>query len=378
MNEIPAIFVSYGPFLATAGGGVQLCTREYRFALERAGFALDILCFELGKSLRERLRRRIFPEVSLLSSSPLTFETLRRRVADTRAQFVFFNHTPFPALSGQLARECPQVGQVLLSHGVDGIDFLIAQSAHRQSGRENLRRSVADRMLGQTLFAEAELRVILQAVLTLSPFEVQIEKWLGTRNVLWVPRTILEAELPWQPHDGRVGCVSTLDHPPNLRGLEDLFDAIGSLLGADFEFRLVGQPTREGHRLAARYSFVRYLGPLDDAELRAEASTWCCFVHPIFILAKGCSTKLAAPLGWGIPIATTEVGARGYLWDPSSLPLARSPSELANLLIERSTLAHGEIFKKQTQDIAALAPSMSQVAQQIRTFLLDETMACGR
>jgi hypothetical protein len=371
-EKIPALFVTYGEFFSSKGGGVQLCSREYRDSLERAGFTLDILPFALGKSLTQRVRRRIFPEVSLLSSAALSFDRLRQKVTESQAEFVFFNHTPFPDLSRQLARDCPQVKQVLLSHGVDAIDFLIAQSARRRSHAEDLHRAVADSMLGRTLFAEAELRASLYAVLTLSEFEVQVERWLGTRKVLWVPRMVSEPALDWKPLPGRVGCVSTLDHPPNLQGLEELFAALEGLVPADLEFRLVGRPERQGERLAARYRFLRYLGPLDDAGLRAEVASWCCFVHPLFVLAKGCSTKLAVALGWGIPLATSEAGARGYVWDEERLPLARSPSELAELVLARANAAPGAAFRQQTQAIAALAPSADEIARRIRRLLVAQ------
>src|SRR5262249_41677476 len=193
----------------------------------------------------------------------------------------------FPELSLKLRRRFPEVCQVLLSHGVEGVDFCIDQQLRRVRGTENRYRATAERMLGQQLLYEAEQRHWLNAVLTVSPFEVEIEKWLGSRRVLWVPRTIIEPQLMAQPVDQRVGCVSTLDHPPNADGLVQLLDGLNDKVSRDFRFRLVGQPVRQGTVLAQRYPFLDYLGPLSDAELRLEATTWCCFVHPIFLYAKG-------------------------------------------------------------------------------------------
>jgi hypothetical protein len=47
------------------------------------------------------------------------------------------------------------------------------------------------RALGEHLLKQAEQRRWIDAVLTLSPFEVEVEKWLGSPRVLWVPRTIV-------------------------------------------------------------------------------------------------------------------------------------------------------------------------------------------
>src|SRR5207249_1785916 len=115
------------------------------------------------------------------------------------------------------------------------------------------------------------------------PFEVEIEKCLGTRSALWVPRSITEAPLKWRPVDGRVGCVSTLEHPPNLHGLIQIFDTLEDNVPPEFQFRVVGQPTSKGRALEGRYPFVKYLGVFSDEELRSEAATWCCFIHPMFV-----------------------------------------------------------------------------------------------
>ena len=179
----------------------------------------------------------------------------------------------------------------------------------------------------------------------------------------------MESSLNVQPVDGRVGTVCTLDHPPNLNGLVSLFDELQRRAVAQFRFRLVGQPSSFGATLAARYPFVEYLGPLSDNALRAEAATWCCFTHPMFVYAKGCSTKLGTALGWGLPIATTVFGARGYTWDEQLLPLSTSAPELAQAVFERSKIDHFERHQKATLDIVRLMPTVNTVGNHIRDFL---------
>jgi hypothetical protein len=188
--------------------------------------------------------------------------------------------------------------------------------------------------------------------------------------VLSVTRTIPRDGLVCRPVDGRVGCVTTLDHPPNFSGLTRLLEALDGKAPSNFRLRLVGAPASCGARLARRHGFVDYLGPLTDDALRAEAATWCCFVNPIFVYSKGCSTKLAVALGWGLPIATTRYGARGYLWDESAIPLADDPKALADLVLARSSAAAFPTHCRATDAIVAMSPDLVRVGAQIRDFVL--------
>ena len=141
----------------------------------------------------------------------------------------------------------------------------------------------------------------------------------------------MESELDADPVDQRVGCVSTLDHPPNHQGLAEVLQALSSRASPGFRFRLVGAPQKIGVALMRQFPFVEYLGALSNSQLRSEAATWCCFVHPLFVYAKGCSTKLAVALGWQLPIATTVYGARGYIWDIRRLPLAEDAEVISGV-----------------------------------------------
>ena len=126
-------------------------------------------------------------------------------------------------------------------------------------------------------------------------------------------------------------------------------------------------------KLASRYPFVQYLGPLSDAELRTEASTWCCFVHPMFVYAKGCSTKIGVALGWGLPVATTHLGVRGYVWDAEITPPSRrAPLELARLSMELMSNGPLPDFQRRTGDLCNLSPTIDTVGAQIRSFVLNQ------
>src|SRR5207237_7690665 len=127
------------------------------------------------------------------------------------------------------------------------------------------------------------------------------------RKVDWLPRTLPPGEaLTWQPDPNRVGCVSTLDHPPNWEGLVLFLRELEPTAPPNLRFRLVGGPEHRGRQLAGEFVRVDYLGALNEDALAAEAKTWSCFVHPLFCYARGCSTKLAVALRWRIPIVTTN------------------------------------------------------------------------
>ncbi|MEQ1898976.1 MAG: glycosyltransferase family 4 protein [Vicinamibacterales bacterium] len=296
----------------------------------------------------------------------------------SEARFVFFAQDVFHGLSRRIMEASPRVNQVLLSLGVESLDVAIAEQirasrslTHRPSARSAYR-------LGGQVLSEITQRRWLQAALTLSPFEVEVERWLGTRAALWVPRTIMDRPLPFSTVDGRVGCVSTLNHPPNLDGLDRLCQALVVGRSEQLRLRIVGTPDSDGQALARRFPFVEYLGWLDDKSLRSEASTWCCFAHPLFVKAKGCSTKLGVALGWGLPIATTVHGARGYVWDAGRLPLASTPDELADFVRERSRADRFATFQQQTQVIVNQTPTLASVAEHMRAFLLNPVIPAGK
>jgi hypothetical protein len=369
--QIPAVFIDARNSLASTGGGVQKCNQEYLAVLKAAGFAVEMVPFDLELSLLKRIANRLYPKISPQKMPAGLAQQAENVVAKTGARFAFFGLTRYPELSTHLRSKFPNLGQIIISHGVEAVDFCIDQQIRRRDHTENRSRDQTARMLGEELLLDAERRWHVDAALVLSPFEAEVEKWLGTKAVCWVPRTISEPVLDFRPVNGRVGCVSTLNHPPNFDGLKKLFEALAKIGDRDLRFRLVGRPVEIGRELSRKFPFVEFAGELDNAALRLEAMTWCCFAHPLFVNAKGCSTKLAVGLGWRLPIATTEFGARGYQWDNSALPLARTPAEMAVMLIERSRVGNFQDYGRQTAGIVAQTPSLEMVAQKIRQFFLQ-------
>ena len=252
---------------------------------------------------------------------------------------------------------------MLLSVGLDSVDYL-----HTVRARGTVSTAGA-LTLGRQLFAEAEQRQAIDQVLCLAPFEVEIERWLGARRVHWLPRTIPDRPLDWRPDPSRMGCVSTVNHPPNVEGLTLFLREFERLAPTTVRFRLVGGPAVEGKALAARFPHVDYLGPLDDEALAAEAGTWSCFVHPLFCYACGCSTKLAVALGWGLPIVTTPAGMRGYTWREGTVPLAEEPRELAALALRNLEPDAARRVREQVHLAAGSAPTLPEVAARLREIL---------
>jgi glycosyltransferase involved in cell wall biosynthesis len=253
---------------------------------------------------------------------------------------------------------------VLLSHGLESVDFLHtipldSHSRHLQSE------------LGKRLLAERRHRVAIDHVFTLTPWEAEIERWLGAKGVTALPRTMTKrAPLEWNPDASRLGFVGTLDHPPTRDGLEQFLAAFERFAPASMHLRVVGGPDASGRSLASRFRSVRYLGPLDDRALEAEASTWSAFVHPLFCFARGCSTKLATALAWRIPVVTTPAGARGYVWREGVLPMADSPETLALLACAMMDHAAAVRARDEIAAIGRTCPTTEEVGQIVEHALL--------
>ena len=180
--------MSYNRFLEPEGGGVQVCSREYVASLEAAGFDLEFLPYEFTNNLSARVRRKIHPEIWYSSAPPNLCRDIERAIQNRKVEFLFFGHTMFAGLSRKLKGAFPYVQQVLLSHGVEGFDFCIERQIRRQTNLENRSRARAERMIGGSLLHQMEQRRCIDAIVTLSPFEAEIEKWLGASKVLWLPQ----------------------------------------------------------------------------------------------------------------------------------------------------------------------------------------------
>ncbi|MCW5553483.1 MAG: glycosyltransferase [Verrucomicrobiae bacterium] len=371
-TNVLAVLVATENSLQSVGGGVQVCTADYVWLLRQAGFDLHTVSFAPDHRVSARVLRRLEGRPYLRMIPPSLADEIAAATEKTGARFVFFNLIDFPGVVSSLRRQWNDgIKLVHLSHGLDSTDICIDEQVRRHAAGRHGYDGQAARKLGGKLHCEADYRRYLDAALCLSPLDAELERWLGVRQTAWFSRPIREARLAPQPVEHRVGCVSTLDHPPNYHGLVELFNELHRLQPSKLAFRLVGGPEHVGRKLAERFSFVEYQGRLSDADLRREAESWACFVHPIFHYARGCSTKVAVALGWGLPIATTIAGARGYVWDEAILPIAPTPGRLAASLLAEITTADFGRRRERALRIAALQPSAAQLAAQMRDFLLS-------
>jgi glycosyltransferase involved in cell wall biosynthesis len=369
MALIDAVFVASESSLASHSGGVQLCTAEYFKSLELAGFKLHLVTF----SPDNRLWTKVVRKVKQRPYSHIIPPELPGRIADavrrTDSRFVFLNQCDVLERAEQIKRACGQTRIVFLSHGLASVDFLHELRARgnglpfEQLGRGDVLR------LGRQLVEECRQRQSVDCSICLSPVEVEIERWLGVPQVTWIPRTIEPRFLEWAPQSKRVGFVGTLNHPPNVEGLVQFLRHMARE-NAGITVRVVGGPHEAAKALLKDFSFVEYLGPLDDELLRREAATWQCFLHPLFCFARGASTKLAVGLSWGIPIVTTSSGRRGYVWSEGQLIEANEPGEyVAEVRRLCETQDYAERVCGEVRAIATHSPKLTDVARDLRGFL---------
>ena len=323
------IFVATEYSMASTPGGQQICTREYFEALQGAGVVLNVVNFKPANSFRHKLFRRLDRRPYRYFLPADLADLTIQRAFDTNATHIFLNTVNLAPLAAVLKQRAPELELVMLSHGLESVDYI--HTLRTQNWRSDFAglRPAQTLQLGQQLIEECRQRKHIDAVFCLAEFEAEIERWLGARRVLVVPRIVKPACIDWFPVFGRIGFVGRLDHPPNLEGLVEVLERLASFAGSYLDVRIVGAPGELGYKLANRFSFVTYLGVISDEDLLLEAGTWTCAMNPIFCFARGASTKLAVMAGWGIPLVTTRAGARGYEWHGGGPTICDFPDQFA-------------------------------------------------
>lgn len=367
--RLPALFVHYEGTLRDSGGGVQICTQEYGATLRAAGFHLRYVEIKNDRRPLTRIRRRLSPRPYANAFIP---DEVARNMADAldeNLHYIFINQAVLRPL-GKLIRKrlAGDYEVVLLSHGLQSVDFLHQLRSESSPAFENTTKAEMI-MLARQLIEETRQSRYLDHIFCLAPFEVGIERWLGGKAVTYLPRTITRPPLLWQPIYGRMGYVGRLDHPPNKEGLISFLTALEQLASDTVRLRLVGSPRRAGQAIAKRFAFVDYLGRLTDEQLRSEACSWNCFVHPVFCYAMGASTKLAVAIGWQIPVVTTSMGRRGYIWREGHMPIADTPQSLAKLALELTDPKEAQQVQLEISKIRKSSPTKTDIASRIRSAL---------
>lgn len=300
--------------------------------------------------------RRAAPRPNAYQIPPSFIEKLIGRCQQSNHPQVFLNNTiTFPltlALRNALGEQ-PRI--VMLSHGVENTDLVNALRLAPQNLPKHMRHPI---WLGRTIQDEVQQRKAVDLVICICQEDVLFEQWLGASRCLFLPRSIEVQDLDRKPMVGRIGCVATLNHEPNVDGVKRLAKELDC--SGDIVLRVVGGPSEVGKRLQEQFKSIDYVGRLSDEQLFEEAATWSAFANPIFCQARGASTKVATALGWGLPVATTVVGARGYRWDESIIPLARSTNELAEIC---RSISYGDAsaWRARANQIRSLAPNQTEV-----------------
>ena len=356
----PALVVTHAAAVSARPGGLQICTREYLATLRAAGLDVETEVIEHDSRLITRARQRLFPAPYPDQWRPSAIDRIVGTAGRIHARFVCVNLVNLAPLAALLRPRLARGTQiVLLSHGLESVDFLHTIPLASRS-------RILERRLGRRLVEERAHRAAIDHVFCLAPFEAEIERWLGARGVTALPRTIPQrAPLQWTPEPTRLGFVGTLDHPPTGDGLEQFLTAFENVAPADLRVRIVGGPDAAGRALAGRFRSAEYLGPLSDADLEREAASWSLFVHPLFSMARGCSTKLAVALAWQLPIVTTPAGARGYTWRDGVLPMANTPATFAQVAADLAAPTAARRVREQVGAVVRSSPTIADVGRMI-------------
>lgn len=352
-------------------GGVRVCTEEYLTLLKHN---FDIEIFKVSYHYSFPYRMRVKLGINIYNDYKIEKYTteISYLIKQRNISFVFLNLSntaPFAKIIKDIFGD--QVKVVLCSHGNESGDFLHAFTRFKDD-QPFYRSFFSSIALGRLIKKESYFRQeLLDAVLTVSPVEESLEKWLGAKHVLMVPRTVNKRFLNRKIIKGRFGFIGDLTHPPNLYGMEQVCSAIESLSSYEgIDIRIVGSPSAIGEYLSSKYPFVTFLGYLDHESLEHEASTWSFFINPVFYYSRGVSTKLAKALGWGLPVITTSIGFRGYLFNSGSLVIAETANEMAKKIrgfsIDESKILNAS---ESILELIASMPEHVQNAKKLDAFL---------
>lgn len=368
------VFVSDSVHLRSEiAGGVQVCTSEYLQLLRACGLAVALFPVSHTRRISTRIKIKLGLEVYERYECTERFEALAAVIDQSGADIVALNQVALMGFAPLLkSRYGSRLKVLILSHGNESGDYL--HEVVRASGpRSWLAKNRDTYRLGSMLYRESQgFTHAVDLVLCLSETELQINKWLGGRNVVFIPRTFKPLNLEWSPTHDRIGFVGSLNHKPNFDGLVSVVEEIEKLGDADVRIRVVGGPTEVGKALEKKYRAIDFVGSVSDDALRAEASTWSIFLNPVFWYSRGASTKLATGMNWGIPIVSTPAGNRGYVWERGNVLAVQSPAEMASVamaaLKDKQTLQQ---LALEVRDAAASGPSMEDLAARLRNYLVQ-------
>jgi len=334
INNNNAIFLTHPRSLKShVTGGVQLCSQEFFSVLKNAGFNIEEFHIQYTKSFKDRLSIKLKVDNYRNIDNKGSQEKINTYIEEKNIGWVFINMATLLRLSKPIKEKFgDKVKVIMLSHGNLSGDFLHLTT--KPIFKRNFLTKFRDIIrLGYLIHTESLFRIkYLDAVLTVSEAETQIENWFGAKKTIFVPRLLENKQLELNTHYDRVGFVGRLDHPPNYQGITLLLDEIKKIKTDNYTVRLVGAPEDWGRKIESMYNFVEYTGELSDEELDKEVSTWSLFLNTVFWYSTGVTTKLAWAINRGLPIVTTTPGKRGYKWKKGILPVKETPKEMGDFV----------------------------------------------
>ncbi len=363
-----ALFLTNRLHIGEGKGGVQRCTAEYLSTIKTMGMEVEIL--QIGND--QRLDTKIFRRInSSPYFRPVAKADLRAIIAAAKsADIIFLNQVALCAIAQSLKQVVgPAIPIIALSHGCEITDLLHQARLMGRLPLSGQLRPTPTLAMARVLADEVAARQHVDGVVALSDYDAQTETWLGTRQAIWLPRTVAVEPLTWAPISGRFGFVGTFDHAPSLESLVAVLEEVEKRAVHHVSIRIVGTPPRLGNWLVQKYSCVTYLGPLSDPDLIEEAKTWQAFLNPIFCQARGCSTKLAMALGWQIPVLTTTIGRRGYVWTDGGVIEANDAGAFVTEMLGMASGSRSAIDAQSRVQAASLStPSLAEVARTLDAF----------
>jgi len=354
------VFVDY-----TIPGGVQLCTYEFIEYLEAAGYSVKVIKVNPVITFTRKVKKKLHVEAYELYDVENWLPEIISSINTENIKLVFFNQINLAHWSESIKEAVGKdVKYIGLSHGNESGDYLhdVTQSP--------VTSFLKTWRLGKFLVKEkAIFSRHLDGVITISENETYIDQWLGAQNVFYLPRILKQIPFNWKPAPGTIGFVGTLNHLPNQMGIELLSDELQKQ-GFKGTLRLVGSPHSAGHALEQKYPFIQYSGALSPEEMEKEAGTWCIFLNPVFWYARGSSTKLSQALNWGLPVASTLAGIRGYdLSDRSIATYNNRPENLAEMVTNALSSETALAALKQATDNNVSNFDLAQWSARLTQFL---------
>lgn len=355
-------------------GGVQICSREFLDVVRAASSELMLTDVTVSRFWAWRMRRKLGLG-SYCFYRPNEYRVEFQKIAaNFQPTHVFLNRCELLRLAPLAKETWPDTQVIVMSHGNQSGDDLYEVAGPEGRYGTGLVKIKATWQIGTNMVNESHFRHRhLDGVCVMSHEEEVLERWLGAKRTMVIPRMVKDNKLEWQPVSGRAGFVGTLSHTPNRIALDELCKCLSKCELSNFQLRVAGGPEHIGQTLDSHWPFVTYIGSPDEESLQREVATWSVFANPIFWLSKGASMKLGQALAWSIPTVSTRSGARGYVLIDGEVTLTDdAPESFANKLV---SLSHNfDLLSEQRKRLleqSTMRPNLQSVGDELQTW------ACG-